>query len=430
MTTGSRTMNGRYSTTAANGSGGFTTIIVGRYSSRTWRGPNQSAVTFTRVYKLPSGIFTYKRTYLRSQRPPKGAKYEPHSYRVDWDSEQRALYRVKLENGYDQDRTGPGWTVALPTSVDQRFQYKLLATLRSKVYGNAWNPAVSIAEGKQTLTMIYNAAVRIGAALQYFRKGQYAKMRKVLPALQSRIAENNLGAVRKGTRAAAAAVLELQYGIRPLIGDVQDAAAWLAATLDPNRANPARYVARRSMEINGKVKPSDPYTVLYYLEQTVKIRMQVIALVTSVRSPYLPSLVTFAEAAWELIPYSFIGDWFIPVGAYLEAMKLRESISGKFITSIRVEQKGAILTVNKDNIRGVVNGRPWLGTDTAERGWFERTVSTELIVPRPFTVRSMKQALGMEHTVNAVALMRQLRWPDLAAIYEGHRYNRMRLSPF
>lgn len=115
--------------------------------------------------------------------------------------------------------------------------------------------------------------------------------------------------------------LEYIYGWRPLLMDVHDATELMAQKIAGERYPSELYasarVVRESLQtgvtaygakILWQYRHRQKMHVKYVLEDTAK---QVLAQ-TGISNPAL--------LAWELLPYSFVVDWFLPVGNYLESL--------------------------------------------------------------------------------------------------------------
>jgi len=128
----------------------------------------------------------------------------------------------------------------------------------------------------------------------------------------------------------------------------------------------------------------------------------------SVEPSYLSNLSQMgllnpAEVAWELTPWSFVVDWFVPVGNVLEALTARVGVT--FIdgfTSWKVESTYEDECIPSGNVYGpvVVNTQRMYRHN---RG-FERSKLTSFPVPGFY----YKSPFSSKHALNALALLRQL----------------------
>jgi hypothetical protein len=128
--------------------------------------------------------------------------------------------------------------------------------------------------------------------------------------------------------AAGAAWLELQYGWKPLLKDIHDAAEALA--LNYNR--PSNRISKVTAKSNEKTQwseyrrfsetPPQGCNVVY--ELSANYRMTVLFEQDSnVKAVQTVGLTNPLTVAWELVPYSFVVDWFLPIGDYLNQLDAR-----------------------------------------------------------------------------------------------------------
>lgn len=129
---------------------------------------------------------------------------------------------------------------------------------------------------------------------------------------------------------------------------------------------------------------------------------------------------------WEKTPYSFIGDWFVPIGAYLQSMNTLTGIVGTFILSVKAEKIGEGIQLNNARITSAI---PQLGDNRQVTGYMYREVSQSPIVPKPLSLARPGEALSKERTVNAIALIGSRAWSSLLAELYQHPPTSGRLRP-
>ena len=123
----------------------------------------------------------------------------------------------------------------------------------------------------------------------------------------------------------------------------------------------------------------------------------------------LPSII------WERIPYSFVVDWWIGVGAYLNALHVTRAVNG--------QTQFCRTSVYKQTIGPISSGSVYKITTT--NGGFSstvhmtRTVSGSLVVPPP-TVRPLLHEdteVRVRHTLEAISLIAQ-KGPSFRSAFE------------
>lgn len=166
------------------------------------------------------------------------------------------------------------------------------------------NLALMYAERTKTSNMVVNAMKTIAAAASHLRRGRFSQAAKALGVSGNQDPAKDL----------AQQWLQLQYGWRPLLSEVYNACNYKPPVQKTISATYTR--TERSPVVTGQ---SDPFgwsktrqvTYRTSMRGTIKVNNSSVAAASSLGLTN-PSLI-----AWELVPYSFIADWFIPVGDYL-----------------------------------------------------------------------------------------------------------------
>lgn len=180
------------------------------------------------------------------------------------------------------------------------------------------NLAVSLAEASKTSSLILGRAQQLYQAYREFRRGN-------LRAVARRL---NLGpkAIHKNW-------LEYKYGWMPLLMEVKGAAELLAQ----------HHMERPPMVVgNGRATDEDQKTqhVLdssyssgsSYDESARRVRYVRVKIECEITNALASSmqqmgLTNPALVAWELVPFSFVFDWFISVGNYLQAVTALQGLT-------------------------------------------------------------------------------------------------------
>lgn len=212
------------------------------------------------------------------------------------------------------------------------------------------NVAVLFGEGRQTVNMLVQAAQRLGRSYRDFRRGRFRKAADIL-------------GIKKPTGSAANHWLEYTYGWAPLVSDCVGLAELAAQHLGLG-GRPPRLTCR-------SVKTYRDHAVLTgtpgpdFFGNLDRYEWKIDEFVAEARAGLLLE-VEYTEAAtaaqlgfglydplltaWELTPFSFVFDWFIDVGSWLEQMS---SLQG-----MRVLTGYYSLTYSS---KGSVSGGPWTG---------------------------------------------------------------------
>ncbi len=207
---------------------------------------------------------------------------------------------------------------------------KALNGLISEAKGHSWNMAVDLAQGRQTVGMAVNALGSFGRSIMALKHGDFAT------------AARQLGVSPKPTRLKTTDVsgrwLELQYGWLPTLSSVYEASkAYEAITNGPRiakfKASISKFQVIDHSPSPGVCFAKQKYRLsrTYTLEQSEDLSEQ--------RSL---GLYDPLSVAWELVPYSFVVDWFVPIGTYLSNLNQLSSLKGRWLVSQRLGTEGEL----------------------------------------------------------------------------------------
>lgn len=266
----------------------------------------------------------------------------------------------------------------------------LQSRLSEQVKGHNFNMAVAAAEGKKTVQMVTKAITDIGGAIRDLKRGRFesAARRFGVSRRPSALSEKDV----------AGRWLELQYGWKPLISDVYESAKAYEALTSPPRVSRISVSIRKSTPFDSSASPS-----LFAFKGTIEERMRIIYEMTEVMSaPRSLGLLNPASVAWELIPYSFVVDWFLPIGTYLENLNVIPTLQGRFLTTTTKRFSSSAVWA------GNYSGYTFSPYPLAQYSFYSmsRRPSTSLAVPKP-QFESLSDAMSPSRIWNALALVTQ-----------------------
>jgi hypothetical protein len=211
------------------------------------------------------------------------------------------------------------------TKANAEAMGKFLRKYREKI--TAFQGGVFLGELAQTLAMIRNPAKGL--------RGLVDESRDVLSNIRRLGLKNSLSRSRV-TEQLADAWLELQFGWKPLLNDVDDGCKALSILNTGQRLSTARITASHTVENafpeSGYTKFGDNNIALWRTASSSENAVMVIyrgAMRVRARNPaemrsdllgFSPD--NFAPTIWELIPYSFLIDYFSNVGDIIEGWSL------------------------------------------------------------------------------------------------------------
>jgi hypothetical protein len=441
MTTGAEIIDTRYPV-----GGG---VYAGKYSSVSWSGADRPKVI--RAKEPPRYIlrqFLNKKTGLsevkkirvmngRSPRPPKRADMTPHPFAKGiyyWCDEKIPIVTNRGGSGNDPgdsyhssnyylylhsfgiENISPDWTA--------NDDIKLINKLKERINGSDFNLGIALAECHQTLQMIGDSAIRINKALTALKRGDLNGAAKWLLDGTGRSHRKQGGFDRTIRNRASRTFsqgklssnwLELQYGWLPLLSDVKAGAEWLANRLEvpfKQRYSAHRRTSKQVSQIpawiggpwvgppawaTGRYAVDPPPLSTAYAEY----RKQIIAIVSERPSVAVSlGLTDPLSIAWEKIPYSFVADWFIPIGDYLGARGFASSLTGTFVTTTKATSGRWV------DGQGNFTTPRYIGEKSVT---LNRTISTSLSVPLP-AFKQLGSVASWQHCANAVALLTSKKW--------------------
>lgn len=272
----------------------------------------------------------------------------------------------------------------------------LLGKLREEIAGSDFNAAVCLAESSEALSMIANSARRIAKSIMFARKGNFHEAMAAIAGSRS----PKTGRRHKQKDVAANNWLEVQYGWLPLLKDAESGARFLGSVLGGPLV---REVRARKKFTHQVTNGGDVYTSFPNGVATTK--GQIIALLTEVDTISMAGLYDPLSVVWEKTPYSFVVDWFVPIGQFLSARSLGQSVKGTFVTTKKFDfNSGHPVWVGAGPNFRCVGGD--LQSFTIKRWNFSRSVSTSLNVPLP-GFKDFEKVASWRHCTNALALLAQ-----------------------
>lgn len=374
----------------------FYTILREEYDSRLRK-------TVVRAYKVRRPGYTPKRVYQENNYSKSSSI--TRQYPVHVNSGYEGETRVVPDYWYIQGMT-PVYE-SLPTLFTANDQIKLVNKLREKLQGSDFNMSVFLGEGHQTLRLLGDSAIRIAKSVHYLRSGDVAgtfrslfegTTRKPLVGQKKELFGKDASYVAKN---ASSIWLEIQYGWLPLLNDAEECAKSLAHALNvpfKQTYRAARVVEREFPQVAGTVGPFSDKREAQATHSHVRSLIARVAEKPSVLAQL--GLLDPELVAWELVPFSFVADWFIPIGQWMEARGAASRLTGTFITSDkRLSSLECVAVTNQVKKRQLCKGYSLAMS-------FSRSISTTLAVPMP-TLKPLEKVASWRHCANAIALVTQ-----------------------
>jgi hypothetical protein len=254
----------------------------------------------------------------------------------------------------------------------------------------------NIGQGKKTCEELARASINLARFLLEMRRGNFIQAGKSLFGMKGRVD------LRSGQKTAADIWLGYQYGIKPLLQDIHDLNKAAISIL--KKPTPFS-VAKTESAVH-----EENFTYGSLVVKGVNVttfRTQLNALMINPSAFLLDSagLANPAEISWELVPWSFAIDWFIPVGKTLQA----------FTSGVGLQDNGGWTTSHTNsslNIHQAVEipdgDAYWIdspGLYVERQFGFSRSCFVSWPMP---AIYANENPYSSDRALNALALMRQL----------------------
>lgn len=403
--------------------GPFGSVTGGTYNRKTWSGgdlPDRvrsnyekqfykvSVLRWRKVYDPVRRRWTWERyekqltRYKRVLKPkPRRIVLPPNSYTMDLrkDVDPVVTSYTAPDNGSSPFPNSLAWWIGgvrRTAEFTANEEYRLYEKLRERLVGSDFNVGVFLAEASESLGMIFNAATRIDRAYRHATRFNFVAAARAL--IDGPIPR---GVRFSSKRSLSSNWLELQYGWLPLLKDVEAGAQYLAHMSSVPMQ--ARYAVRTRINGDGNLSPSPAYV---YQTSSEVLSVQLVAYVKEVDLVKLSGLTDPASVLWERLPYSFVADWFLPVGNYLSARALAQAVQGTFVRTLTWRAKASGFTYKVPPPANQRTDISALGSGVIERLEMNRVVLGGLPVRLP-TASGIGESLTWKRTANAVALLVQ-----------------------
>jgi hypothetical protein len=289
-----------------------------------------------------------------------------------------------------QLRTIVGWS--------NNDELRLLNKLAEKVRGHSFDLGVNLAEASKTYGSILGNLQSVGAALIHLKHGRYGDATRALGRGNDRLSRGRVA--RLDSKDLSGRWLEMQYAFLPTVSQAFEAAKAFESLTGPRLL---RFSARlgRSKAVDESTSPTVYQTTMrctYSKSITVHL-LEPLGLGRSL------GLVNPLEIAWELVPYSFVVDWFLPIGSYISAWGVIPALNGKYLTTeLGSKKRGSTRAVGSPPNAAYAL---YVAGKRRERMFrFVRDASTSIPIPRP-QFNGGLPVLSPRRLLSAVSLIHQ-----------------------
>lgn len=279
---------------------------------------------------------------------------------------------------------------SFPLNLRSRAETECLLKIKSQKV----NLSVAAAEMHKSVDMIGNRIGTLARAVAAARKGKFAKAADLLG-----VPKPKKGFLSKGSKNAAQGWLELTYGWMPLLQDIDG--IYMSA-ITKQREFGQLIKAKRVLKTQSvRSVPSQLENRFDVVRQDHIEYTCVVALNYRVNNEALAAAAQVGldnplTVAWELTPFSFLLDWVVPIGNYIDSFTATQGLDfvGGTLTEVtRVSRVGTAKGFG--NIHGQL-------TENQQAFRMDRTLYGTTPFPAPY----YKNPWSTAHAVNALALLR------------------------
>lgn len=252
--------------------------------------------------------------------------------------------------------------------------------LATAIRGHSFSLATAAAQPALTAEMVVSSIDRIHRSIKTLRHGNIPEALRILGAVPQDSHRHKLSAPLRDLKGLSDAWLEMQYGWKPLLQDVHDGAEAMAYHMNNfGQLLPGELRVKKSLVKKGSLLGSNLQTWYEYekrISRKITIRFA--------QGPSSDPTSTFvnlgltdpSSLAWEILPFSFVADWFIPIGTYLENRYQLPKVTGQYMVTDFCEVRGRSWALEGSSyVRG--------SSATIQQMSLNRSVSWNLNLTRP-----------------------------------------------
>lgn len=285
-----------------------------------------------------------------------------------------------------------------------------LTRLYSRIKNQHIDLATELSQFSQARKMIFDLSKRLVDTMLTLKQGKVVKaFKKLFPNTPKQLANDRLAYV---------------YGVKPLVEDIQGAAVHLQEYLASEPLHKVNGHAKKTIQKKTSLDIFNEYGLWGRKEVTVDVEIRVKHGASfRITGKLLRQLAKLGftnpvNVAWESIPFSFVVDWFLPIGSFvnglnaLDGMEIDEVYRTVFVKETvtvavhRFSQPSSASSLGRDWFRFLKTDSPNWWFEKATAVYCKRTVLPFLPkLPYP----SLKSPISKDHSLNLAALVSQLR---------------------
>jgi hypothetical protein len=307
-----------------------------------------------------------------------------------------------IENATHAGLFAQAWSKAgVYTAFPDEVANRALLKARLKVKNSTINLAQTMAEVGQTAGFVANTVDNIAELVWAFRNRNFIQWRKFFT--EGDVPRHVLREIQQRW-------LELQYAIRPLMGDIHgavtsldEAAPYQVPILSVKASSGTKVEQTVSWDVPGSDSHLDHYQADVFMLHSSKVRIDCVPVNAAFITAARLGLTNPAALSWELTRMSFVIDWFYPLGNYFSQFDalLGYQVLGYSMSNLtKVTSKARGMAYTKSD--GYPVTQKWEGRYELTR--LGRDARGEV----PFAeLPSVKNPFSASHVMSSLALLSQ-----------------------
>ena len=356
-----------------------------RITNESWW--NYNGISPTKRGEFESNAGTYFYSSMTGEKIPNFHRLKRDGVLLPHTNFTKMQISGKCEGVYDVESSDPTWATErwyaynwvrdeyiiestdLITLADDYMTDIYVHQAAGQAYSKGMDVLTFIGEFRETRNMFVNLVKDLGKVMRYDPRYLSRDLKRIHSNYKrGKYSLYGKRALKYRTNPAVSKYLEGRYGWRPLLGEIQNFNEALDVLEDKRQRISERAGASFTDVSTTFSNPSDfsaegVTTYDYLISDEINVSQR-----GSISADFTPSAFKFNPivSGWELIPYSFVLDWFIQVGNALEAMSFL-AMSNKWYASqgVRVEIDRT-LTINNPTYAATYSGPFWMnGTCSA-----------------------------------------------------------------
>jgi hypothetical protein len=212
---------------------------------------------------------------------------------------------------------------AYPLNLEDRAVNEALSSLKNQKI----HLGVAFGERKETAEFVADTIGSMARLASAVRRKDLKAIKKQLLG-RNRKQRHHKESLREVLDAPSKLVLTNSYALRPMLADTYGA---LELLNDKDRADPNRYAIRARRKTKQSFYAEQQLSRDVYMANCKFVAKHkgfhgcMVRLDYYIDNPFLRSLAQLGitnplQVAWELVPFSFVADWLLPVGSYLDTL--------------------------------------------------------------------------------------------------------------